>query len=523
MNTNKNHELNLSEIDKTEIKAHGIEVATLQQQFQYIQNGIPKAKLHSAATINNGITLLSTNEFMAKAHFFDKNKSTLKLMKFVPASGAASRMFKFLTVFLNDFDILNETINAYINRTRDNDLALFIVGIEKFPFYKSIVASLREQFVDYDHFSKDYKNYCFIKFMLESSNFDFANKPKGILPFHTYLSTVATPIEEHLYECGYYANVNGKSHLNFTISEAHLTQFESIIEKVSPLVEKETHTEVSVGYSFQNKSTDSISVDENGNLYRNAIGKLVFRPGGHGALIENLNNLDADFVFIKNIDNVILHNNYEIALYKKALAGILLEYQHKIHRILNQIDSGTFSENDIKDSAQFLNKKLNINTNFSELDCQTASQKIKELLNKPIRVCGMVKNEGEPGGGPFWVENPKSKEISLQIVESAQVDTHDEHQVNILRKATHFNPVDLVCSIKDYQANKFNLTNFVDQSTGFVVEKNILGKRIKSYELPGLWNGAMGNWISIFVEVPLVTFNPVKTVNDLLKPAHQNN
>lgn len=261
----------------------------------------------------------------------------------------------------------------------------------------------------------------------------------------------------------------------------------------------------------------------NNKLFRTEEGKLLFRPGGHGALIDNLNQLDADIIFIKNIDNVILHNNETIALYKKALAGVLLELQQEIFACLNLMDYSNVADSQIEEIKTFLKSKLNVNVK-SDFDLYTFENKIKVLrgiLDRPIRVCGMVKNEGEPGGGPFWVKNGQ-KGISLQIVESSQVDLSDKKQAKIMENATHFNPVDLVCATKNYKNEKFDLHQFVDENTGFIVEKNHQGKDIKGYELPGLWNGAMANWLTVFVEVPLITFNPVKTVNDLLKEAHQS-
>lgn len=359
--------------------------------------------------------------------------------------------------------------------------------------------------------------------MLDADYFDFASKPKGILPFHKYATRIATPIEEHLYECGYYSTTNGKSYLHFTVSESHQTQFEQIINEIRSNVENETQTKVEVSYSYQDKSTDTIAVNMNDKAFRTEEGKLLFRPGGHGALIGNLNRLDADIIFIKNIDNVILHNNETIALYKKALAGILLELQQEIFACLNLMDLYTIDDKQIEEIKSFLKAKLNVSVK-ADFDLYTFENKIKvlrEILDRPIRVCGMVINEGEPGGGPFWVKNG-GKGASLQIVESSQVDLTNKKQAKIMANATHFNPVDLVCATRNYKNEKFDLHQFVDENAGFIVEKNYQGKDIKGYELPGLWNGAMANWLSVFVEVPLITFNPVKTVNDLLKEAHQS-
>ena len=506
--------------DFIQIFEHGISLDSIQNQLDIFKNGISKAILFEPAIVSKGILKLSDNDFQSKSDFFDANKSNFKLEKFVPASGAASRMFKFLAEFLNDFDIENETINGYINRKKDKELPTFIVGMNKFPFFQAVYLKLKANFPDFDQLDRDYKNYYFIQFLMSPDYFDFANRPKGILPFHRYTTHVATAIEEHLYECTNYSSSNNTSNLHFTVSGNHLTLFENIEKTVKNKVEKETSTTINISYSFQNKSTDTIAVDAKNNPFRDGNGKLFFRPGGHGALIENLNNLDADIIFIKNIDNVIQNNSKKITLYKKALAGILIELQQQIFQYLNEIDKAEVA---LLDEIQaFAENNLNIvlQENFSEYTIEYKMNYLKNILNRPIRICGMVKNEGEPGGGPFWVRDVKGN-LSLQIVESSQVDLENATQVKILNSATYFNPVDLVCGIRNYKNEKFDLTQFIDQTSGFIVEKTQNGKPLKSYELPGLWNGAMANWITIFVDVPLLTFNPVKTVNDLLKPPHQ--
>jgi hypothetical protein len=515
--------MGFSEQDFEQMKQHGVSIENIEKQLTIFKKGIAKMELVEAATVGNGILKLIHADFVEKAGFFDDHKSNLKLLKFVPASGAATRMFKFLLAFLNDFDIEKESINAYVNRKKDTKLAVFIVGMGKLPFFEIIFNKLKQELPDFSTLPSDYKNYYFIKFMLDSQYFNFASKPKGILPFHKYATKTATPIEEHLYECGYYSSTNNKSHLHFTVSESHQAQFEEIIDNEKAKVETETETSIEVSYSYQAKSTDTIAVDMNDEPFRTEEGKLLLRPGGHGALIGNLNQLDADIIFIKNIDNVILHNNETIALYKKALAGILLELQQEIFACLNLMDANSIDDKQIEEVKIFLKEKLNMEIK-PDFDLYTFENKIKVLraiLNRPIRICGMVKNEGEPGGGPFWVKNGQ-KEISLQIVESSQVHLKNKKQAKIMANATHFNPVDLVCATKNYKNEKFDLHQFVDENSGFIVEKNYLGKDIKSYELPGLWNGAMANWLTVFVEVPLITFNPVKTVNDLLKEAHQS-
>ena len=515
-------EMGFSSEDFLQIYEHGIPFEKIKTQLSILKKGIPKSNLISPATISNGILNLSEVNFERKAALFDENKATLKLKKFVPASGAASRMFKFLTAFLNDFNIEKESVNAYINRKKDSQLSLFIVGMDKFPFFEAVYQKLKQVYPDFDSLHRDYKNYYFIKLLLSPDYFDFANKPKAVLPFHQYKNHIANPIEEHLNECVHYASSNDVSNLHFTVSEIHQTQFEKCVEEVKAKIESESGIKIEISYSYQNKRTDSITVDLKNNPVRSENGKLIFRPGGHGALIENLNTLDSDIIFIKNIDNVIQNHIDKIALYKKALAGILIELQAQVFGYLKIMDENLINAEILEEIILFLKRNINIEltSDFYKFTFENKVIKIKELLDRPIRVCGMVKNEGEPGGGPFWVMDEKGK-ISLQIVEASQVDLLNKKQEAILADATYFNPVDLVCGIKNYKNQKFDLTKFVDKNSGFIVEKSNAGETVKSYELPGLWNGAMADWLTVFVAVPIITFNPVKTVNDLLKPAHQ--
>ena len=517
----KAKQLGFSSQDFLQILDSEVPITEIEKQLSIYKNGLANANLNRPALINDGILKLNEEEFQHFSKLFDSKKDNFKLKKFIPASGAASRMFKFLNEFLNEFDIENETINAYINRKNATELIVFLAGMEKFPFFKSIDNELLEEFPDFKSWNKDQQNYYFIKWLLDENHFDFSNKPKGVLPFHQYQNDIATPIEEHLKESVLYSCANGISNLHFTVSETHKLQFENTLENVKRKIEEASEIKINISFSHQHKYTDSIAVGFDNKPFRNHNGELVFRPGGHGALIENLNSLDADIVFIKNIDNVILNEAETIAFFKKSLAGILIELQEKVNSYLLKIDS--ISENEIAVLVNFVEQQLNnkVNLDFSKYTLENKISNLKEILNRPIRICGMVKNEGEPGGGPFWVTDWNGN-TTLQIVESAQIDFSNEKQALIASNATHFNPVDLVCGLKDYKGSKFDFKNFMDYNSGFIVEKNKLGKPIKGYELPGLWNGAMSNWITIFVEVPLITFNPVKTVNDLLKPAHQN-
>ena len=518
----KAKQLGLNSFDFINLYHRNIDLDVLKSQFQILISGITKVNLERPAKINDGIMALSEKEAMYFSNFFDTRKELLKLKKFVPASGAASRMFKFLNEFLSEYKLGEESINAYINRKKDKSLPIFLVAKEKFPFYKEVIEVTKKALPDFDTLSKDIKDFVFIKTMLSSSYFDFANKPKGVLPFHQYQDYTSTAIEEHLNECAYYATTNQKSHLHFTVSEEHQESFETIIKNNKPKIEKSKDVQIEIKYSYQDKSTDVIAVDFDNKPFRDENDNLVFRPGGHGALIKNLNNLNADIVFVKNIDNVIQNHIETISLYKKALGGILIQYQETVFKFLKALEQEVISKETIFEIEDFLNSILNFSLieDFSKFTKESKIEFLQNILNRPIRVCGMVKNEGEPGGGPFWVTDKKGNTF-LQIIESSQIDTKDELQVKILENATHFNPVDLVCGIKDYKGQNFDLKKFVDPNTGFIVEKNKNGKPYKAYELPGLWNGAMAKWLTVFVEVPLITFNPVKTVNDLLKPAHQ--
>jgi len=515
-------EMGFSSYDFVQIYEHGISPETIKKHIDIFRSGIQKAILDRPAKKDDGILKLSTDDFKAFSEYFDTKKSSLKLKKFVPASGAASRMFKFLSEFLNEFDVENETINAYVNRKNAAALTVFLAGLEKFPFFNDIDNYLKKTFPDFISWESDRKNYHFIKTMLTDGNFDFCNKAKGMLPFHQYTTHVATPIEEHLNETAFYASSNAASNLHFTISDIHQTEFVKIINSVKDRVEKESKIKININFTYQDRATDTIAVDVNNNPFRDGNSQLVFRPAGHGALISNLNHLDADIVFIKNIDNVIQNHIDEIALYKKGLAGILVKLQHQVFDNLQQIENGLVKDENINAIIDFARKQLNISVidDFSKYTLENKINYIVEILNRPIRVCGMVKNEGEPGGGPFWVRDQKGN-TSLQIVETSQIDLENNLQSQILSASTHFNPVDLVCGIRNFKGEKFNLHEFVDHNSGFIVNKNKNGEALKAYELPGLWNGAMAKWITVFVEVPLITFNPVKTVNDLLKPAHQ--
>lgn len=509
--------------DFVQLFHRGITPESVSKQLHYIRKGVPWVHLDRIATPGDGILQFTEDEIIYFTHLFDNQKGSLKLKKMVPASGAASRMFKFLSEFLEEFKLGQESINAYINRTKNKHLSLFLVGLPNFPFYELLLKKTKESFPDYISWSHDLKNYALIKTLLDEGGLNYANKPKGILPFHKYETHIATPVEEHLREALAYGVSSGRAFVHFTVSPEHQEAFETLVEGVKPQLEEESGCRIKVNYSTQKKSTDSLAFNSELNPLKTGQDTLVFRPGGHGALIENINHIDADILFIKNIDNVIQNHLETIAHYKKCLGGVLLNTQKRVFHYLEQLDRNNILKEEMEEVVGFIKTQLNldISEDFPKFTRESKIEYLHNYLNRPIRVCGMVKNEGEPGGGPFWVRNQKGY-VFLQIVESSQIDMNDPDQKQIFESSTHFNPVDLVCGIRNYKGERFDMLKFTDPDTGFVVKKNKNGKDLLAYELPGLWNGSMAKWLTIFVEVPLITFSPVKTVNDLLKPAHQS-
>ncbi|WP_421824099.1 DUF4301 family protein [Flagellimonas oceanensis] len=509
--------IELSPKDLEQLDSKGISKEKVANQIQTFKEGIPFVQLSQAAVVGNGILRFSEKEQLDLLQYFEDNRKELELLKFVPASGAASRMFKAMFNFLDSYDPSKEKLSDYIERTGDTDAKKFTEHLSDFPFYELIMSRIGDKASN-----KDEEAYLFVKEMLSEEGLNYGFYPKGLLPFHKYEKSTATPFEEHLKEAALYAKTKGKANLHFTVSEQHDEMFVKEEAMVGPKVSKKTDTNFDVSYSNQKPSTDTIAVDMENQPFKNSDGSILFRPGGHGALIENLNDQDADIIFIKNIDNVVIDKNLEtVSNSKKMLAGVLKKVQDKAFAYAKLLE-GDVSIEKADEIKSFLEKDLNVRmpNNYDDLSVGEQKALIKDRINRPIRICGMVKNEGEPGGGPFWVKDSGGN-ISLQIIESAQIDMDNNDQAAILQNATHFNPVDLVCGVRNHKGGKFNLLDYVDPKQGFITGKTKEGKELKALELPGLWNGAMAFWNTIFVEVPLVTFNPVKTVNDLLKPTHQ--
>ncbi len=513
----------LTEKDLNQLKNKQIAATEIYRQLEIFKKGIPFAQLKDSATIENGIVKCTKPQEANLVELYDSEVQELSVLKLVPASGAASRMFKALFDFLENYNPDVQSIQQYIEKNQAEAIERFIKSIEKFPFYNEVVQALQQDGLEFTNAEDGRQIRKFIEKMLLTNGFNYGNLPKGLLPFHQYKNKTTTAFEEHLYEAALYSKTGKKAKLHFTISKDHEAAFKKELNSIIDRVQKETHTTFEITFSFQKEKTDTISVTPENELFRDKDQNLVFRPSGHGALIENLNEQDADVIFIKNIDNVVVESlRADTAFYKKVLAGKLLEVQKKAFRYAKKLDADQLKEQDFNEIFTFLTSELNVRftQEIKNLDSPIKIQLLKESLHKPIRVCGMVKNQGEPGGGPFWVKNHKGH-ISLQIIESAQINKKDESQNTLLQSSTHFNPVDIVCGVKNYKGEKYPLLDFVDVEQGFITAKTYQGKPLKGLELPGLWNGAMAYWNTIFMEVPLSTFNPVKTVLDLLKESHQ--
>ena len=506
-----------------QISNHGIQFSDIERQIENFRKGFDYAQLIKPATIGDGISFFEKKEVIDLAGYYDKISNSKTIIKFVPASGAASRMFKDLFSFLESYTGSKEEIVQIMADKSFNSINNFIKSLSNFAFYSDLVNVFEKNGTSIDETQQNKEYHNIIGFLLNEQGLNYGQLPKGLLKFHKYEEYNRTPAEEHIVEAALYGKSNqGNAKVHFTISPEHNELFNTHIDSVINKYEDTYKLTFEISFSEQKKSTDTIAVDMNNEPFLDKNGKLVFRPGGHGALIENLNDLDGDIIFIKNIDNVVPDSiKPETTRYKKALAGLLIRKQEKIFNFLKILENNTVKESDLCNIADFAETELNIFLpgSFSKMDSAEKKAYLFQHLNRPIRVCGMVKNEGEPGGGPFWVKNSKG-EISLQIIESSQIDLNDNEQKKISQSATHFNPVDLICGIKNYQGRKFDLLKFIDPETGFISIKSKDGRELQAQELPGLWNGAMANWTTIFVEVPIITFNPVKTVHDLLRDTH---
>lgn len=503
----------ISKADQALLSKKGISAEQVAEQLKTFKTGFPFLKIEAAATIGKGVLAPSQQEIDEYLKVWDNYCAEGNaILKFVPASGAASRMFKDLFAFLSaEYDV--PTTDFEKN---------FFANIEKFAFYGDLDETCRKnkglsvkELVE----GGQYKDVVFN--LLDFTGMNYGSLPKGLLKFHTYDCCSRTSAEEHFVEGALYAATDGVVKLHFTVSPNHKALFEELVAERKAYYEEKFGVKYDITFSEQKQCTDTIAVDADNAPFREN-GAIVFRPGGHGALIENLNDIDADVIFIKNIDNVVPDRlKADTVTYKKLLAGILVSAQKKAFEYVRLIDSGKYTHEQVEEMIRFLQNDLQCRcSDIKDMeDCDLVLY-LRKKFNRPMRVCGMVKNVGEPGGGPFLAYNQDGT-VSLQILESSQIDMNNADAKAMFENGTHFNPVDLVCAVKNYNGEKFNLPEFVDKNTGFISHKSKNGRELKAMELPGLWNGAMSDWNTMFVEVPLVTFNPVKTVNDLLREVHQ--
>lgn len=467
------------------MEEHGLTPAALETQLKNFREGFPFLPVTRAASCGDGIRVLDAAGIEQAAARYDRAKESLRVVKFVPASGAATRMFKDLFEFVREGRRTAVVGELLANRRR----------FAFWPELRTIVGDDADELRTVEN--------------IVAEGLRYGETPKGLVSFHRYGDEVRKAVEEHLVEGAQYA-AGGEVKIHFTVSPEHLTRFEALLAEKIPGYESRFGVKYRISFSVQDPSTDTLAVNPDCTPFRRADGRLLFRPAGHGALIGNLGKIDADIVFVKNIDNVTTDaRRGDTVLYKKALAGVLLALQERIFEYLMALE---VPGAELEPIAAFIENELCV-----KLPKDYGTPLLRRVLNRPIRVCGMVRNEGEPGGGPFWVAGADGLE-TLQIAESNQIAPEKR---KLMRSATHFNPVDLVCSFRTSKGGRFDLREFVDPATGFISRKSDGGRELLAQELPGLWNGAMARWNTVFVEVPITTFSPVKVVTDLLRPEHQ--
>lgn len=503
----KNNPL-LSSKDLLQIKRLGLDLNTVEKQLALHRHGSNFLKLKKSCAVKDGILSFTSTQRKNLISFYEEQSEKYKLIKFVPASGAASRMFSewFNASEKGSFG------SAELDR-------LFLKNLTKYPFFDLIrEKSSGRRLIGEKNIGG------LLSYVLFSDGLNFSKYPKALIPFHYYHSgEIRTALDEHICEAAQYVrDKNNACHIHFTLTPDLKKEALKYLKTALSKYEKLYNVRYKITFSLQESSTCTIAVDKNNRPFRDEQGRIVFRPGGHGTLLGNLNKLNADFIFVKNIDNVAPEILWkDIIPYKKLIGGLAIQVQEKIFTALRQLENSKISSPQTEKIAGFCSARLNIifPRNFAR---QSQKEKVKFLtsaLNRPLRVCGVVRNENEPGGGPFWVEENDGT-LTLQVVESAHVDKTKKDQSAIWSQAGYFNPVDMVCGIKDYRGNKFNLFNYVNNDAFLITTKSEKGCEIKALEVPGLWNGSMAYWNTIFVKMPFIVFNPVKTVNDLLRPEH---
>jgi hypothetical protein len=505
----------------------GISEKQLRDQIILFQEASGYLRLLRPCILGDGIERIPASETSDLILLQEKASQEGRFLKFIPASGAATRMFQgLLPFFLNSDsqDSPTRPLSLHENDPGEEEIKKFFSDLKRFPFWKELKETMHRTGVTLTDFPQQNQWPEVLDFLLTKRGLNYLNRPKGLHLFHTYSSHIRTALEEHLIEAiRSISDQQGRCRLHVTISPEHEDTFRDFFNALLPVYESRTQYRLMISFSFQYHSTNTLAVDLTNRPFRDDSGNLLFRPGGHGALLRNLNDLQGDLIYIKNIDNVQPDRLKETTIFwKKILGGYLVQLQNRIHHYLRILTEGKDTAGLFSEAIDFCQHQLGI---YISPDLRSHSfpyQKkwLIETLNRPIRVCGMVRNEGEPGGGPFWVEG-RDGTSSKQIVESAQINPASEEQKALWASSTHFNPVDLVCAVRDFRGRPFDLHRYADPQAVFISRKSHQGRELKALEVPGLWNGAMAEWISSFVEVPIETFSPVKRIIDLLRPEHQ--
>lgn len=512
--------------DLWQMEALGITAAQALDQIERYRKPGFHVRLVRPCTRENCVMQLNEQVAAAYVDLQEKAAGQGRLSQFVPASGAASRMFQSLLQIHNmphDLDPDELHFGAKKGVAAAGDFIRFLDQLKRFPFARELEDTLAEAALDLHSLLNDGQYRIILDYLLSDVGLDCGSLPKGLLKFHRYPDECRTAFEEHLVEAvGYLSGRTGRCSLHFTVSPQHEDRFADLLEKILPSYERRYSVSFDVSFSHQKASTNTIAVDLENRPFRDRSGSLHFRPGGHGALLGNLNDLEGDLVYIRNIDNLVPDRlKHKVARWKRSLGGVLVAVQEAVFSYIRALNTVSSSHALIESASRFARELLflHLPESFDFWHPEGKRRWLLDRLNRPIRVCGVVPNQGQPGGAPFWVE--KDGDVSIQIVEQAQVDFDSPEQRSIWMSSTHFNPVDIVCGVRDYEGKPFDLECYVDEDAVFISRKSKDGKPLKALELPGLWNGSMADWITVLVEVPAETFNPVKTIFDLLKPEHQ--
>jgi hypothetical protein len=516
-----------TQADLEQMEQMGITEEEAQRQLAILEKGQRWTALERPCTLGDGIAVLEPEDQERFISRWQEGADMGRVSAFLPASGAATRMFAFLQRIQNQVEkiTLDEAADRFGQSSDDyREFRVFVESLEEFAFFEPLAEVMSKAGVSLQEKLQVGVYNDILDFLLEPRGLHYSSRPKALIPFHRYSDHYRTALEEHLVESAHTVrDQEQRCRIHFTVAPENQAEAEAYGREAAAQHSERLGVHYELSFSIQSPATNTLAVDLDNKPFRKLDGDLLFRPGGHGALLENLNDLEGDIVLIKNIDNVVSDERRDLVVrHQRILAGMLLELQHDIFKYLRMLESGSLGVNDVQEVLQFVANHLNPSVQERLLNCgeEERTARLSRLLNRPLRVCGMVVNRGEPGGGPFWVRDTSGR-LSLQVVEQAEIDKSSPEQVAVLENSTHFSPVQIVCGLRDFQGQPFDLRQFVDPAAAFVSRKFEDGRELKALELPGLWNGGMAYWNTVFVEIPEETFNPVKTINDLLRPGHR--